>query len=310
MSVVTDPFTAAELAAVIPEKWLPIVNEEFFAKTVLANFVTDLSPYATDGGDILHVPGVYTNSFTIQTQTTQGAEVITEAEQMDDNTLTINTHKYIAIIIGDKDMNQIASQYDISAIWAKKMAGALADALEDSLAALWSSISTNTIGDTATVVTDSEIRQAINKLDSTNYDLTECAFFIHPYIFWLQLHAIAKYYQQYSVGLINQGGPVVTGNFNGNTSMAKALRGQLFGIPVYTTSNIVSGLQTYRNLLLHKSAFAFAVQNKGAGKVRVQMEYQLRNLGTLTVADIIYGVAVIREPGAVLINGSSAFIGS
>lgn len=310
MSVVTDPFTATELAAVIPEKWLPIVNEEFFAKTVLANFVTDLSPYATDGGDILHVPGVYTNSFTIQTQTTQGAEVISEAEQMDDNTLTINTHKYIAIIIGDKDMNQIAAQYDISAIWAKKMAGALADALEDSLAALWSSISTNTIGDTATVVTDSEIRQAINKLDSTNYDLTECAFFFHPYIFWLQLHAIAKYYQQYSVGLVNQGGPVVTGNFNGNTSMAKALRGQLFGIPVYTTSNIVSGLQTYRNLLLHKSAFAFAVQNKGAGKVRVQMEYQLRNLGTLTVADIIYGVAVIREPGAVLINGSSAFIGS
>jgi len=310
MSVVTDPFTAAELAAVIPEKWLPIVNEEFFAKTVLANFVTDLSPYATDGGDILHVPGVYTNSFTIQTQTTQGAEVTTESVAMDDNTLTINTHKYIAIIIGDKDMNQIASQYDISAIWAKKMAGALADALEDSLAALWSSISTNTIGDTATVVTDSEIRQAINKLDSTNYDLTECAFFFHPYIFWLQLHAIAKYYQQYSVGLINQGGPVVTGNFNGNTSMAKALRGQLFGIPVYTTSNIVSGLQTYRNLLLHKSAFAFAVQNKGAGKVRVQMEYQLRNLGTLTVADIIYGVAVIREPGAVLINGSSAFIGS
>lgn len=310
MSVVTDPFTAVELAAVIPEKWLPIVNEEFFAKTVLANFVTDLSPYATDGGDILHVPGVYTNAFTIQTQTTQGAEVITEAKTMDDNTLTINTHKYIAIIIGDKDMNQIAAQYDISAIWAKKMAGALADALEDSLAALWSSISTNTIGDTATVVTDSEIRQAINKLDSTNYDLTECAFFFHPYIFWLQLHAIAKYYQQYSVGLINQGGPVVTGNFNGNTSMAKALRGQLFGIPVYTTSNIVSGLQTYRNLLLHKSAFAFAVQNKGAGKVRVQMEYQLRNLGTLTVADIIYGVAVIREPGAVLINGSSAFIGS
>jgi hypothetical protein len=98
MSVVTDPFTAAELAAVIPEKWLPIVNEEFFAKTVLANFVTDLSPYATDGGDILHVPGVYTNSFTIQTQTTQGAEVITEAEQMDDNTLTINTHKIFVCV--------------------------------------------------------------------------------------------------------------------------------------------------------------------------------------------------------------------
>ena len=310
MAVTTDPFTYADLAAVIPEKWLPIVNEQFFAKTVLANFVTDLSSFMAEGGDIAHIPGVYTNSFTPGTQLTQGAEVATESVAMDDNTLTVNTHRYIAIIIGDKDLNQIASQYNISAIWAKKMADTLADLLEDSLAALWSSISTNVIGDTATVVTDAEIRQAINKLDTANFDLTECAFFFHPYIFWLQLHAIAKYYQQYSVGLVNQGGPVVTGNFAGNTSMAKALRGQLFGIPVYTTSNIVSGLQTYRNLLLHKSAFAYAIQNKGAGKVRVQMEYQLRNLGILTVANIIYGIAVIREPGAVLINGSSAFIGS
>jgi hypothetical protein len=308
--IVTDPFTNTDLAAVIPEKWVPMVNEAFFAKTVMANFVTDLSPYAVGGGDIFHVPGVYTNNFTVRTQSTQGAEVVTEGIAMDDNTLTVNTHKYIAILIGDKDLNQIASQYSISSIWAKKLAGQLADALEQSLTGLWSSISTNTIGDTATVVTDAEIRQAINKLDSTNYDLSECAFFFHPYIFWLQLHAIAKYYQQYSVGLVNQGGMVHTGNFNGNTAMAQALRGQLFGIPVYTTSNIISGLQTYRNLLLHKSAFAFAVQNKGAGKVRLQMEYQLRNLGVLTVADILYGVAVIREPGAVLINGSSAFIGS
>lgn len=317
MAVTTDPFTAADLAAVIPEIWAPFANPEFFAKTTFANFVTDLSSYMDQGGDIVHVPGVYTNSFTPQTQSTQGAEVTTESVAMDDNTLTINTHKYIAILIGDKDMKQIAAKYDISRIWAQKMGGSLAKVLEAALAALWSSITTNVVGDTATVLSDAEVRQAINKLDSTNFPLDELAFFVHPYVFWNQLHAISKYYQQNTLGPANGIGPVVTGNFSGNTSMQKSLRGVLYGIPIFTTSNVVSGLQTYRNLLLHKSAFAFAVQtnggeylSEGSVNVRIQMDYQLRNLATLTVADIIYGVAVIREPGAVLLNASSAFIGS
>jgi len=310
MAVTTDPFTAAELAAVIPEIWTPFANEEFFAKTVFANFCTDISPHMSAGGDIAHIPGVYSNSFTPNTQSTQGAEVTTEAVSMDDDTLTVDTHKYIAILIGDKDMKQIAAQYDINRIWAEKMAGTLADALEDALAALWSSVSTNTVGDTATVLTDAEVRQSIEKLDSTNFPLDELGFFVHPYVYWNQLHAISKYYDQGSVGPANANGPVATGNFAGNTSMARALRGFLYGIPIYTSSNVVSGLQTYRNLLLHTSALAFAVQTRGAGPVRIQMDYQLENLAMLTVADILYGVAVIREPGAVLMNASSAFIGS
>lgn len=310
MAVTTDPFVAGDLAAVIPEVWSPFGNKEFFAKTVLANFCLDLSSSVAEGGDIVHVPGVYTNAMTVQTQSTQGAEVTTVGPAMDDNTLTVNTHKYIAVLIGNKDMQQIASKYDISKIWAEKMGGSLANALEAAIAALWSSISTNSIGDTATVLADSEVRQAINALDSTNFPLDELAFFVHPYVYWNQLHAITKYYQQYSTGPGNVAGPVVTGNFNGNTALAKALKGQLYGIPLYTSSNIVSGLQTYRNLLLHKSAFAFATQTQGGSPVRFQMDYLLQNLGTLAVAEIIYGVAVIREPGAVLLNASSSFLGS
>lgn len=310
MAVTSDPYAAADLAAVIPEIWTPFANKQFFAKTVFANFCLDLTSSMAAGGDIAHVPGVYTNSFTVQTQSTQGAEVTTESVAMDDNTLTVNTHKYIAILIGNKDMQQIAAQYNISKIWAEKMGGTLSNALEASIAALWSSITTNTIGDTATVLSDAEIRQAIEKLDTANFPLDELAFFVHPYVYWNQLHAITKYYQQYSTGPANVAGPVVTGNFNGNTSMAQSLKGQLYGIPVYTTSNVVSGLQTYRNLLLHKNAFAFATQTVGGSQVRIAADYLLQNLATLTVAEIQYGVAVIREPGAVLLNASSAFIGS
>jgi len=309
MAVTTDPFTATNLVSVISEMWTTIVNEKTFNDTVLANFCTDLSQFATEGSDIFHVPDFFTNALTVATQSTQGAEITTASPDTVDTTLTINTHQYVAWIIGDKDLQQIASKYSVNEIYAREAVSLLAEALEAALAALWSSVTTNAIGDTATVVSDSEIRQALNAMESGKYKLSECAFFFHPYVYWNQLHAVAKYYQQYSVGPSTAGGPVKTGNFSSEGYMLNQ-KGVLFGVPVYTTTNIVSGLQTYRNLLLHKSAFGFAIQTRGGNRIRVQMENQLRNLGMLVVVDILFGVAVLREPAAVLINASSAFLGS
>jgi hypothetical protein len=309
MAVTTDPFTGTDLASVISETWTSIVNEKTFNDTVLANFCTDLSSFATEGSDIFHVPDFYTNALTVGTQSTQGAEITTASPATVDTTLTIDTHSYVAWIIGDKDLQQIASRYDVNAIYAREAVSLLTEALEAALAALWSSLSTNAIGDTATILSDAEIRAGIYAMENGKYKLNDCAFFFHPYIFWEQLHAITKYYQQYSVGPSNTAGPVRTGNF-GSAGYEMNMKGYLYGIPVYTTTNIVSGLQTYRNLLLHKSAFGFAVQTRGGNKVRVQVENQVRNLGTLAVVDMLYGVKVLREPAAVLLNGSSTFINS
>lgn len=308
-AVTTDPFTATDLAAFISETWTPIVNNKTFDDTVLANFITDLSMFAKAGSDIFHVPNLYTNALTVSTQSTQGAEITTAGPAQTDTTLTVNTHKYVSWIIGDKDMVQIASIYSVAEEYANQAKGLLAEALEADIAALWSSLTTNAIGDTATVVSDAEIRAALYAMENGKYKLSECAFFFHPYIFWEQLHAITKYYQQYSVGPLSQAGPVRTGNFSQDGYVLNQ-KGFLYGVPVYTTTNIVSGLQTYRNLLLHKSAFGFAVQTMGGGKVRATVTHENRNIGYLAVVDIIYGVAVLREPAAVLINGSSAFIGS
>lgn len=309
MAVTSDPFTGSNLVSVISETWTSIVNEKTFDQTVLANFCTDLSSYASEGSDIFHVPDFYTNALTVATQSTQGAEITTASPDTVDTTLTINTHNYVAWIIGDKDLQQIASKYSVNEIYAREAANLLAEALESALAALWSSISTNAIGDTATVVSDSEIRTALRTMEAGKYRLSECAFFFHPYVYWQQLHAVAKYYQQYSVGPSSAGGPVKTGNFS-KEGYELNFKGVLFGVPVYTTTVIVSGLQTYRNLLLHKSAFGFAVQTRGGKRIRVQMENRPENLGTLVVVDLLFGVAILREPAAVLINASNAFLGS
>src|SRR3990167_2319738 len=110
-AVTSDPFTAADLASTISERWTSIVNEKTFNDTVLAEFVTDLSMFAKEGSDIFHVPDFYTNALTVSSQSTQGAEITTAGPATVDTTLTIDSHKYVAWIIGDKDLQQRSEEH-------------------------------------------------------------------------------------------------------------------------------------------------------------------------------------------------------
>lgn len=302
----TAAYSAADTAAMTPAIWTPIVNEPFFPKAVLMNFFTDLSEYAADGGAVLHVPNIYTNLFTASTQVNEGDGVIDQSPAVVDVTLTINTHSYVAWIIGDMTMVQLARFYSLNEKYAREAKNVLTLAVEASLAGLWSSLSTNIIGDTATTLSDAEIRDAINALDSLSFDLTQTAFFFHPFVFWTQLGGIVKYYSQYASNL----NFIRTGNF-GPGDASRGLRGMLYDQPVYVTTNIVSGLQTYRNLFAHPSAFGYAFQTPGpegegrGDRFRVQADYLLQNLGMLTVVDTIYGTAVLRENAAVVLNANS-----
>lgn len=315
-AVTSDPFTNTDLAAMISERWAPIVNEPNFPKAVLANFFVNLSEFMDENSDICHVPNIYTNllgnSGAARTQSTQGAEITTDSPAQVDTTLTVNTHAYLAWIIGDKDLKQLVKNYGLNEKYAMEAKNILIQTLEDALAALWSSLTVNTVGDTATLLSDAEIITAIYTLDNLNYDLEECAFFLHPFVFWRQLGSVAKYYQQYSSNL----NFILNGSF-GPMDKSRGLKGALYGIPVYTTTRIVSALQTFRNLFAHRSALGFAIQTPGVknedgtgGQVRVQMEYQLRNLGMLTVVDMLYGVAVLRDEAAVLLNANNVALNS
>ena len=307
----SDPaaaFSASDVAASTPEIWGDYIMEPNFPKAVLANFFTDLSYLAEDDGDTIHVPDIYTNTFSASTQSTQGNGVVDQSPAQVDVTLSIDTHSYVAWLFGDKTIKQLANKEQLNEAYAREAKNVLMVDLEDALAALWSSLSTNVIGDTTTVLSDAEIRDAINALDSLDYDLTETAFFFHPFVFWTQLGGIAKYYSQYQSNL----NFIRSGNF-GPAGESRGLRGVLYDQPCYVTTRIVSGLQTYRNLFAHKSAFGYARQTPGVGSgmgmsangIRIQADYLLQNLGMLTVVDMIYGVAVLREEAGVVVNANS-----
>lgn len=301
MAVTSDPYTATDLAAMIKEVWTPIVLEELFAKVVAANFFTDLSPYMSEGGDIAHVPDVYTNSFTVRTQATQGAEVTTESVAQQDVTLTIDTHRYIAYIIGDQDLKFLGTSYDYNSIYARKAGRSIADALEDAIFALWSGLST-TVGSTANVLSDLDVRQSIRTLAALNFDVRELAWFMHPLVWWDQVVAIQKFYDSSMAG--RNGSFTLNGNF-GEMDLNRGLSGHLYGVPVYTSTNVVSNLLSYRNILAHPTAFGFAVNTKGGSRIRVQAENAIRNLGMLTVLDLSYGVTELRDGAGVVADADT-----
>lgn len=308
MALTTDAFDSTELAAFISETWTDLVIPEYFSKAVAANFFTDLSSFAMSGSDIFHVPQVFTNSFTVTNQGTQGTEVTTDAPAATDVSLTVDKHKYIATLLGYKDQVQVAGNYSLTEVYNQKAGGALMEDLEDAILTLATSLSTNSIGDTSSVLSDADIRTAIEKLATADFPLEECAWFMHPYAYWVQVLAVQKFYDASQAGWASNN-PVPTGNF-GPADRMKGRQGTLYGIPLYTSSRIVSSLLTTRNVLAHKSTWGFAHQTPGGQRVRVQAQNWLENLGILTVWDSIYGVTEMLDNAGVLVNASNAFVGS
>lgn len=309
MALSDDPWDAAALVAYIPEIWQPMVNEEFFARAVAANFFTDLSAFVVGGGDSVHIPNAFTNTFSVQTQSTQATVVTTDSPTVVDDTLAINNHVYIAHLLGDKDAVQILrGTYNVNEIYARKAGGTLLEDLESDLFGLQSAVSTNSVNDTASVINDIDIRNAVRINEANDVPRGETAFFFHPYSYWAQIQAIQKYYDASQAGWMSNP-PVVSGNFGMTPGAISGLRGMLFGIPVFTSSKVVNTLLGVENLLAHKNSFVWASQG-GGNPIRTQAQYLLDFIGNLVVHDMINGVKEVREEAAVKIRGSNAFLAS
>lgn len=208
-------------------------------------------------------------------------------------------------MIGDRDMVQMAQKYSLNDAYVREARELLMKEVEEALFALQSDLTSYTVNDgTPDQLSDADIREAIELLDSNEHvdPREEAAFFLHPFVFWRQLGAVSKYYE------------TDKSNFDflrdGNFGQLEADNG-LYGVPIYTSSRVqTAGSPTvYKNLLCTREAFGFALQTQftsnGTGRFRAQVKYRPENLATLAVVDVIYGVTVLRESDAVLLNSSN-----
>lgn len=258
-----------------PEIWSGAINDFYRAKLVTGNFFWDLSSALTGGGDQINIPNV--TEMTANDKT-NGAEVTlnnwSDTDETDVN-LVVDTWKEVSFLIEDFEAKQVATVYDLQEKYAKNAAYTAAASLEDALITLFTGFS-QTIGDSASEVADSNIRRAIQYLDDADAPQEDRAFFFSPAVMWDDIMAIDKFV------LANESGgrgPVTSGPV-----------GLLYGYPLFVSSRVTN----LQNCYAHKDALVFA-----SSPVRVQSEYQQQRLGTLVTADVMFGVLENRDTSGV-----------
>lgn len=297
MAFPTGTETSTTLAELIPLKWGEKINDFFKLKLMIADFFTDRSAELADGGSALYTPNLTemtANSKTAATAVTLNQPTETKI------TLSVNQWYEVSFAIEDREAAQVKHSYYLQEKYAMNAGYTMAKKLEVALASLFAGFST-TVGASTTNLADSEIRAAINALESVGIDTTsDVAFFVSPAVFWKQIQNIDKF----SLAINS---PV-------NDPTAKTPKATLYGIPVYVSNNIqyVSGTTGRANALAHRDALHFATSPLGSGGsmgssmtgkygVRVQSHYIPEYLSTVTTADLLYGVIENRDNAGVLI---------
>jgi hypothetical protein len=298
MAFPTDTHDGTSLANSIPALWGEKINEFFRAKLVAAPFFTDRSEELAGGGNILYTPSV--TELTASSKT--NAAAVTLNNPTDPKiTLTVNQWYEASFAIEDKEAAQVKHSYILMERYARSAAYAVAKQLDGAIVALFSGF-LNTVGSSTADVADSDIRSAIAKITGEDVPFEECAFFVHPVVFWDQIQGIDKF-------SLAVNSPI-------NDPTAKTPAGYLYGQPVYQTTQIdyVSGTTGRVNALAHPDAIHWATsplgagglmgQYVGSGGIRVQSSYIPQYLSTVTTADVLYGVIENRDGAGVVIYSS------
>jgi len=314
MAYPTPAVTVTTAATFIPEIWSDEIIAAYKKNLVLANIVMKMN-FKGKKGDTVHIPAPTRGNATAKSAST-AVTLIADTET--EIQVLINKHfeysRFIEDIVEAQALNSLRQFYTADAGYA------LAKQVDTSLIQLGRAFNGATVGtndyatatatskafiggdgttaynsstSNASALTDAAIRRTIQRLDDNDTPMDN-RFFIIPPSSRNTLMGLSRYTEQAFVG-------------NGNAIRTGEI-GQLYGIPVFTSSNADTGAgnsTTDRICLMgHKDAMVL-VEQIG---IRSQTQYKQDYLATLFTSDTLYGVAALRaaaSTGAAL--SSSAY---
>ena len=302
--------TVTTAANFIPEIWSDEIVAAYKKNLVLANLVMKMN-FKGKKGDTVHIPAPTRGSASAKVATDAVTLIAaTESEVQ----VSINKHyeysRLIEDIVEAQALNSMRQFYTADAGYA------LARQVDTDLIQLGRSANGGTAGSArydagfiggdgtttfdytantntgnASALTDAAIRRTIQRLDDNDTPMDN-RFFIIPPSSRNTLMGLARYTEQAFVG---NGDAIRNGEI-----------GQLYGIPVFTSSNAdsasataafpTSGSAIARVCLMgHKDSMVL-VEQVG---IRSQVQYKQEYLATLFTSDTLYGVAALRNAASV-----------
>lgn len=299
MAFPTDTFTSTDLAVYIPSVWGQAINDFFKKATKFAPFFTDRSDELVGGGNSLLTPGL--TEMTAYSKTTATGVTLNSPTETKVN-LVVDQWFEVSFVIEDMQAAQVKQSYALMSRYASNAGYTLAQKLETAIAALFSGFTGNTaVGASNANVADSDIRNAIASLEAASVPgiySGDVSLIVHPNTFWKRIQGIDKFSLAINTAGVN------------NPTNEPEYR--VYGIPVIISPNVpnVSGASGRYNVLAHRDAIHYATASLGlmskggmvgASGIRVQSNYVPEYLGTLTTADILYGVVENRDTAAVVV---------
>ena len=312
MALGTNVFTGGnggDLTVDIPLLWGEKINDYFRFNLMLADFFIDRSDELSDGGAAIYTPNLSalsTNTKTVNAQVTLSSPEYTKV------TLDVSTWKEASFVIEDREAAQVKKSYYLQDKIAKGGAWEVAQDLEDAIAALFTSFTTNVVGLGTANIADSSLLAAIAILETAGVPVYggDTAWIMHPNTFYRQIGSIDKM--------------TLWQNTSTELPRTKAPTRALYSIPVIVSPSVpvgggaVGDNGARLNMLAHKDAIHWARLSMpvkaekgmiGSMGVRVQQSYVHEYLGDLVTIDLCYGVVENRDDAAVKIRSHSVAVG-
>jgi len=275
--------TNTTLANVIPGLFSEKMNNWYRDELVCAKFFTDLSSELASGTKTLLIP----NITAMTAHAKSNATAVTLNNPTDNQvTLTVDTWYETSFAIEDKEAEQIKKSYSYMSVLAKNAAQVTAQTYEDAIIALFDNFS-QVVGTSAAALADSNIRRAIQYLDTANVPQSDRAFFLTPKQVWSDVMALDKFSFHYITPNAN---PIMTGHV-----------AYLYGLPVFMSNRIGTTNGSAQSCLAHKDAIVHA-----SSLMRVQSNYIPQYLSTVTTADVVFGAIENRDTSGVWIATAAA----
>jgi N4-gp56 family major capsid protein len=295
MALGTNHVTTTTSATFIPEVWSDEIIAAYKKNLVAANLVKKMN-FKGKKGDTVHIPAPTRGDASAKAASTQVTLIAaTESEK----TVSINQHwEYSRLIEDIVEAQALASlrQFytdDAGYALAKKVDSVLVQLGRkanggDGTAAYTGAYSgadgTTAYTGTAGALTDAAIRRSIQRLDDSDVPM-DGRFLIVPPSTRNTLMGIARFTEQAFVGESGGGNTIRNGEV-----------GNVYGIPVFVTTNADAATDGDRICLLAHKDFAVLVEQMG---VRTQTQYKQEYLGTLFTADVLFGADELRDGSAV-----------
>ncbi len=281
--------------------WQDEVTAKYKKNLVLANLVIQID-HTGKKGDTIHLPSAARSSAS-NIYGSQGSVLSFSVATETETTLTINQHwvnaKQIPDVVEMQALGSLRRFYtdDLgyslavaqdSYLWttARLLAGASADAgavIGGDGSTAWDSTANTNTGN-GSALTDAGLRKLIQTLDDKDVPGTD-RYLVIPPVEKNRLLGISRFTEQ-----------AFTGESGGSNSIRNGYVGDIYGTPVYVSSNspTVAATDTTTNyrlvLYAHKEAMALATQQKP----RVQAQMKLEALSDILVADVLFGACVIQ----------------